>query len=171
MALVHGGLVASASACAMAAYAASLWQQLAATRYQAPIGHRVQSIPLPMHALRHGTCRVEPPALLRGYLRCGAKLLSEPAWDPDFGVAGLSAAAARRPTCASAAVTIADRRPYWPSPNLSLTKGPVIASLPRPVRVLAVRSPAFHPPALCPGRRAASSPAVLAGVHARRHCG
>jgi putative hemolysin len=67
-------------------YAASLWLQLAA-EHQAPIEHRVRArLPLPMHALRQDL-RVEPPALLRGYLRCGAKLLSEPAWDPDFGVA------------------------------------------------------------------------------------
>jgi putative hemolysin len=32
---------------------------------------------------------VEPPPLVKGYLRCGAKLLGPPAWDPDFGTADL----------------------------------------------------------------------------------
>jgi putative hemolysin len=27
--------------------------------------------------------------LIRGYLRCGAKLMGEPAWDPDFNTADL----------------------------------------------------------------------------------
>jgi putative hemolysin len=30
---------------------------------------------------------VEPPALIKGYLRCGAKVLGPPAWDPDFNTA------------------------------------------------------------------------------------
>lgn len=67
-------------------YAASLWQQLSA-EHLAPIEHQVRArLPLPLGALVRDMA-VEPPALLRGYLRCGAKLLSEPAWDPDFGVA------------------------------------------------------------------------------------
>ena len=32
---------------------------------------------------------VETPALIRGYLRCGAELLGPPARDPDFGTADL----------------------------------------------------------------------------------
>ena len=32
---------------------------------------------------------VEPPALIRGYLRCGARLMGDPAWDPDFNTADL----------------------------------------------------------------------------------
>jgi len=32
---------------------------------------------------------VEPPALIRGYLRLGAKVLGAPAWDPDFNSADL----------------------------------------------------------------------------------
>jgi putative hemolysin len=32
---------------------------------------------------------VEPPALIRGYLRCGARILGAPAWDPDFNTADL----------------------------------------------------------------------------------
>jgi putative hemolysin len=32
---------------------------------------------------------VEPPALIKGYLRLGAKVLGAPAWDPDFNSADL----------------------------------------------------------------------------------
>ena len=32
---------------------------------------------------------VEAPALIKGYLRCGAKVLGAPAWDPDFNTADL----------------------------------------------------------------------------------
>jgi putative hemolysin len=31
----------------------------------------------------------EPPALIKGYLRLGAKVLGAPAWDPDFNTADL----------------------------------------------------------------------------------
>ena len=34
---------------------------------------------------------VEAPALIKGYLRCGAKLLGAPAWDSDFNSADLPA--------------------------------------------------------------------------------
>ena len=32
---------------------------------------------------------MEPPALIKGYLRLGAKVLGPPAWDPDFNAADL----------------------------------------------------------------------------------
>lgn len=68
--------------------AASLWQRLRA-RHLAPIEHRVRPrLPLPVDELR-GDLPVEPPALIKGYLRCGAQLLGAPAWDPDFGTADL----------------------------------------------------------------------------------
>jgi putative hemolysin len=68
--------------------AASLWQQLRQT-HMAPIEWHVQPrLRLPVSELdRH--LPVEPPALIRGYLRCGAKLLGPPAWDPDFNTADL----------------------------------------------------------------------------------
>ncbi|MGZ5183949.1 MAG: ornithine-acyl-ACP acyltransferase, partial [Caldimonas sp.] len=47
----------------------------------------------PLHPLAIETLRndlnVETPALIRGYLRCGAELLGPPAWDPDFNSADL----------------------------------------------------------------------------------
>lgn len=68
--------------------AADLWMQLQGS-HLAPIEHRVRPrLPLPVEALATGRA-VEPPALLKGYLRCGAKLLGPPAWDPDFGTADL----------------------------------------------------------------------------------
>lgn len=69
-------------------FAASLWKQIAAT-HLAPIDCQVRPrLPLPIAHLRQNL-NVEPPALIRGYLRCGAKLMGEPAWDPDFNTADL----------------------------------------------------------------------------------
>lgn len=68
--------------------AASLWEQLRHT-HLAPIEHHVRArLPLPVEDLdRH--LKVEAPALIKGYLRCGAKILGAPAWDPDFNTADL----------------------------------------------------------------------------------
>lgn len=69
-------------------FAASLWKQIATT-HLAPIDCQVRPrLPLPIDHLRQDLV-VEPPALIRGYLRCGAKLMGEPAWDPDFNTADL----------------------------------------------------------------------------------
>lgn len=68
--------------------AASLWEQLRHT-HLAPIECQVHArLPLPVDELRRDLA-VEPPPLIKGYLRCGAKLLGAPAWDPDFGTADL----------------------------------------------------------------------------------
>jgi putative hemolysin len=68
--------------------AASLWTQLR-QRHLAPIEHHVTPrLPLPVEEL-DCTLSVEPPALIKGYLNCGAKVLGAPAWDPDFGTADL----------------------------------------------------------------------------------
>lgn len=68
--------------------AASLWEQLRQS-HLAPLEHQVHPrLPLPVERLeRHH--EVEPPPLIKGYLRCGAKLLGPPAWDPDFNTADL----------------------------------------------------------------------------------
>lgn len=69
-------------------FAASLWKQIAAD-HLAPIDCQVRPrLPLPIEHLRQDLA-VEPPALIRGYLRCGARLMGEPAWDPDFNTADL----------------------------------------------------------------------------------
>jgi len=69
-------------------FAASLWNQIAA-EHLAPIDFQVRPrLPLPIQHLRQDLM-VLAPALIRGYLRCGAKLIGEPAWDPDFNTADL----------------------------------------------------------------------------------
>ena len=69
-------------------FAASLWEQLRHT-HLAPIEWRVEPhLALPVADLRHDLA-VEAPALIKGYLRCGAKVLGAPAWDPDFNTADL----------------------------------------------------------------------------------
>jgi len=68
--------------------AASIWRQLSAS-HMAPIQYQVQPrLPLPVERL-DGALDVEPPALIKGYLRLGAKVLGAPAWDPDFNTADL----------------------------------------------------------------------------------
>lgn len=68
--------------------AASIWRQLSAT-HMAPIQYQVQPrLALPVDRL-DSEMAVEPPALIKGYLRLGAKVLGAPAWDPDFNTADL----------------------------------------------------------------------------------
>jgi len=68
--------------------AASLWSRLRET-HLAGVEHQVRPrLPLPVDDLDQ-TLTVEPPALVKGYLRCGAKVLGAPAWDPDFNTADL----------------------------------------------------------------------------------
>lgn len=68
--------------------AASLWESLRKT-HLAPIDCQVRPrLPLPVDELR-SDLPVEAPALIKGYLRCGAKVLGAPAWDPDFNTADL----------------------------------------------------------------------------------
>lgn len=68
--------------------AASLWERLRKT-HLAPIEWQVRPrLPLPVEDLRRDL-PVEPPPLIRGYLRCGARVLGAPAWDPDFNTADL----------------------------------------------------------------------------------
>jgi putative hemolysin len=68
--------------------AASLWARLRET-HLAPLDCQVRPrVPLPVDDLDQGL-DVEPPALIKGYLRLGAKVLGAPAWDPDFNTADL----------------------------------------------------------------------------------
>ena len=79
--MLHNGVVSGD-------LAASIWHQLRQT-HLAPIEYRVlPRLPLPVDELDQ-TLVVEPPALIKGYLRLGAKILGAPAWDPDFNTADL----------------------------------------------------------------------------------
>jgi putative hemolysin len=69
-------------------YAASVYQALR-ERYAAPAEYRVfPHCPLPLESL-NGGLEVAPPPLVKGYLRLGAYVCGEPAWDPDFNTADL----------------------------------------------------------------------------------
>ena len=79
--MLHNGVVSGD-------VAASLWHQLRHT-HMAPIDYHVfPRLPLPVDELDQ-TLSVEPPALIKGYLRLGARILGAPAWDPDFNTADL----------------------------------------------------------------------------------
>ena len=68
--------------------AASIWRQVRQT-HLAAIEYRVTPrLALPVEQL-DDSLHVEPPALIKGYLRLGAKVLGAPAWDPDFNSADL----------------------------------------------------------------------------------
>ena len=68
--------------------AASIWRQVKQT-HLAPIEYHVTPrLALPVDKL-DDSLNIEPPALIRGYLRLGAKVLGAPAWDPDFNSADL----------------------------------------------------------------------------------
>ena len=68
--------------------AASIWRQLK-EKHLAPIEFHVRPrLPLPLRHLNDSVA-AEPPALVKGYLRLGAKVLGAPAWDADFNAADL----------------------------------------------------------------------------------
>ncbi len=68
--------------------AASLYNKLQAS-YLSPPEYRVfPNCPLPMDALQKDL-DVACPALIKGYLRMGAYICGEPAWDPDFNTADM----------------------------------------------------------------------------------
>lgn len=79
--LLHNGVVRGDEA-------ASTWHQLKQT-HLAPIEYHVRPrLPLAINQL-DSTLNVKPPALIKGYLRLGAKVMGAPAWDPDFNSADL----------------------------------------------------------------------------------
>jgi len=79
--MMHNGMVCGDAA-------ASIWRQLRET-HLAPIEYQVlPRLPLPVDRL-DASLDIEPPALIKGYLRLGARVLGAPAWDPDFNTADL----------------------------------------------------------------------------------
>ncbi len=69
-------------------YAASLWKRLSQTHLAAPEWQVQPRLSLPVDELDQ-SLDADPPPLIKGYLRCGARLLGAPAWDPDFNTADL----------------------------------------------------------------------------------
>jgi putative hemolysin len=67
--------------------AAGIYNALA--EHQAPLEYRVfPRCPLPLDKIEAATAPEVPP-LLKGYMRAGAWICGEPAWDPDFNTADL----------------------------------------------------------------------------------
>lgn len=68
--------------------AASVYRHVS-SRHLSPVEWRAAPRnPLPLAALDNGTPGLPPP-LIKGYLRLGAMVCGEPAWDPDFNTADL----------------------------------------------------------------------------------
>lgn len=68
--------------------AASIWRQMKENHLASQELQVTPRIALPVEQLDQ-TLDIEPPALVKGYLRVGAKVLGLPAWDPDFNTADL----------------------------------------------------------------------------------
>lgn len=67
--------------------AASLYNRMEA--YRCPAEYRVfPRCPLPLASLRQDL-EAEVPPLIKGYLRAGAWICGDPAWDPDFNTADM----------------------------------------------------------------------------------
>ena len=79
--MLHNGMVSGD-------VAASIWSQVSRTHMASIEYHVRPRLPLPVEQL-DTHLNVEPPALIKGYLRLGAKVLGAPAWDPDFNSADL----------------------------------------------------------------------------------
>ena len=78
--MLHNGVVSG-----------DLGQHLAPAQGNAPGAHRISRTPRLPLPIEQPDCslQVEPPALIKGYLRLGSKVLGPPAWDPDFNSADL----------------------------------------------------------------------------------
>jgi len=68
--------------------AASIWRQVKHKHLASIEFHVRPRLPLPLERL-DDSLDVDPPALIKAYLRLGAKVLGPPAWDPDFNAADL----------------------------------------------------------------------------------
>jgi hypothetical protein len=69
-------------------FAASLYNSLDNDQMAPTELHAFPRLPLPLDKL-NGGLDVQPPPLIKGYLKLGAKICSAPAWDPDFNTADL----------------------------------------------------------------------------------
>ena len=69
-------------------FAASLYNSLSEEQMAPTENHAFPRLPLPLDKL-NGGLDVEPPPLIKGYLKLGAKICSAPAWDPDLNTADL----------------------------------------------------------------------------------
>lgn len=68
--------------------AASIWRQVR-DQHMVETHYQVRPrFPLPVDCLDQ-SLKIDPPPLLKGYLRLGAKVLGKPAWDPHFNTADL----------------------------------------------------------------------------------
>jgi putative hemolysin len=67
-------------------FAASLYNSLEKNQIAPTEFHAFPKLPLPLEKL-NGGLDVQPPPLIKGYLKLGAKICSAPAWDPDFNTA------------------------------------------------------------------------------------
>jgi putative hemolysin len=68
--------------------ATALWRELSRSHMADPQWRVCPLLPLPLQMFGDGG-PAEPPPLLKGYLRLGARLLGPPAWDSEFGCADL----------------------------------------------------------------------------------
>ncbi len=78
--MLHNGVVSVDAA-------ASVWRQIEAEHMADSALRVVPHLALP--TARDAIADVDPPALIKAYLRLGAKVLGAPAWDPDFNTADL----------------------------------------------------------------------------------
>ncbi|MGA8514044.1 MAG: GNAT family N-acyltransferase [Burkholderiaceae bacterium] len=79
--MLHNGMVSGD-------VAASVWRQMQEKHMASPELQVKARLPLPVEKLDN-CLDVAPPAMIKGYLRQGAKVLGAPAWDPDFNTADL----------------------------------------------------------------------------------
>ncbi|MET0351007.1 MAG: GNAT family N-acyltransferase [Rhizobacter sp.] len=71
------------------AEASALWHRLRHTHMASAPWSAVPRLPLPLHPVSAADARVVVPPLIKGYLRCGTKVLGAPAFDAAFNVADL----------------------------------------------------------------------------------
>ena len=67
--------------------AVSLYRQLEAKHLSPAEWHVFPHLPLPLDRVCDDAPSAPMPALIKGYLRAGAYICGEPAWDPDFNCA------------------------------------------------------------------------------------